>query len=252
MVWLGFVIMRLTCQAIDKAGRTGRRAVDTHVKHAISRPRLATTMRPPVVSKVETPEFAVPKLTTKPAVSADPEPPKHSKKRERTVSPEPSNSKAVKDLKEEPETAPPPPPPGNPPDEGSDSVTEEEEEELSVQPVNSPSKGKAREQSPPAVVDNVSSSAPSPEKPVANPYYSREPSPKHKEPTTKDSTPAETGSESQGSSVRPSKKLKRRPIAQSSSDEDSEDEQKPRATASRKATAPRGAKQPLKRGGRRF
>ena len=32
-------------QAIDKIARTARRTVDTHVKNALSKPRLATTIR---------------------------------------------------------------------------------------------------------------------------------------------------------------------------------------------------------------
>lgn len=32
-------------QAIDKVARTARRTVDTHVKNALSKPRLATTIR---------------------------------------------------------------------------------------------------------------------------------------------------------------------------------------------------------------
>lgn len=89
-------------KAIDKAGRTGRRAVDTHVKHALSRPRLATTMRrmsavfnfltdlrmstdsihemgpsltdmaAPVVSKFDTPDFLVPDLPVSESVPAAP------------------------------------------------------------------------------------------------------------------------------------------------------------------------------------
>lgn len=32
-------------QAVDKIGRTARRAVDTHIKNTLSKPRLATTLR---------------------------------------------------------------------------------------------------------------------------------------------------------------------------------------------------------------
>lgn len=35
----------LHVQAVDKMARTARRTVDTHVRHAISKPRLATTLR---------------------------------------------------------------------------------------------------------------------------------------------------------------------------------------------------------------
>lgn len=36
---------RYSSQAVDKIGRTARRTVDTHVRHAVSRPRAATTLR---------------------------------------------------------------------------------------------------------------------------------------------------------------------------------------------------------------
>ena len=32
-------------QAVDKIGRTARRTVDTHIKNALSKPRVATTLR---------------------------------------------------------------------------------------------------------------------------------------------------------------------------------------------------------------
>lgn len=32
-------------QAVDKVGRTARRTVDTHIKNAVSKPRVASTVR---------------------------------------------------------------------------------------------------------------------------------------------------------------------------------------------------------------
>lgn len=39
------VLHSLHLQAVDKVGRTARRTVDTHIKNAISKPRVATTLR---------------------------------------------------------------------------------------------------------------------------------------------------------------------------------------------------------------
>ncbi|KAL0954857.1 hypothetical protein HGRIS_003795 [Hohenbuehelia grisea] len=58
-------------KAVDKMGRTARRAVDTHVKHAITKPRIATTLRrmtamfnfipelPTIFSTAEKPDITV-------------------------------------------------------------------------------------------------------------------------------------------------------------------------------------------------
>jgi len=40
-----FVFTGIILQAIDKLGRTARRAVDNHVKNALSKPKVATAIR---------------------------------------------------------------------------------------------------------------------------------------------------------------------------------------------------------------
>ncbi|EPT05644.1 hypothetical protein FOMPIDRAFT_1155488 [Fomitopsis schrenkii] len=64
-------------KAIDKVGRTARRTADTHVKHAVSRPRAATTLRrmtavfnftpdlPPIVSEAPKPDLRLPSIRPK-------------------------------------------------------------------------------------------------------------------------------------------------------------------------------------------
>jgi hypothetical protein len=39
-----FVLLHFS-QAVDKIGRTARRTADTHIKNALSKPRVATTLR---------------------------------------------------------------------------------------------------------------------------------------------------------------------------------------------------------------
>ncbi|KAF8149863.1 hypothetical protein B0H34DRAFT_164796 [Crassisporium funariophilum] len=58
-------------KAVDKVGRTARRTIDTHIKNALSKPRLATTIRrmaatfnfisdlPPVTSSAEEPDLRI-------------------------------------------------------------------------------------------------------------------------------------------------------------------------------------------------
>jgi len=248
--------------AIDKTGRTGRRAVDTHVKHAISRPRLATTMRrmsavfsflpelPPVVSKVDTPELVVPKLPENEPVLASASSPVRSS-RPRTISREPIPSRAVKEAPEKSATQTILVKSQVNEDAESESVTEEEEDDSPVLPANPLFKGKGRGVSPDVSARKRSTPAmPGKADGNASPYNSRETSPKRKEPDSKGATPTDTGSGSQIDGVQPLKRLKKKPVASSSSDEDSDAGPKRRVAQTR--NAPRGAKQPIKRGGRRF
>ncbi|THH02766.1 hypothetical protein EW026_g122 [Hermanssonia centrifuga] len=95
-------------KAVDKVGRTARRTVDTHVKHAISRPRVATTLRrmtamfnflsdmPSVISDVHRPEFKMPALTARSrATSKAPHEPVR-------LSPAPSSRPYMRALSEDP------------------------------------------------------------------------------------------------------------------------------------------------------
>ncbi|KAI0086993.1 hypothetical protein BDY19DRAFT_321026 [Irpex rosettiformis] len=72
-------------KSIDKVGRTARRTIPTHMRTAISKPRLASSLRrmtaifnfspdtPSVISEVQPPEFKLPVVTPKP-LPAPPEP----------------------------------------------------------------------------------------------------------------------------------------------------------------------------------
>ncbi|KAH8100090.1 hypothetical protein BXZ70DRAFT_205355 [Cristinia sonorae] len=231
--------------AIDKAGRTGRRAVDTHVKHAISRPRLTTTLRrmsavfnflpelPPVVSKTDVPDLKIPELPGNESLPPQLIPVNPVDEIHRGF-PDEAKNKALKEVDDSQHGV------ENQGSGDSDSATEEEDDEPPVVNSKASEKGKDRDDMESNPEPMVTSSVP----PTADPYRSREPSPK----VTRTSTPADT--DSQASSSRPPKKLKRKP-APSSSDDDSDDEPK-RPAVIVKRTAQRGAKQPLKRGGKRF
>lgn len=231
-------------KAVDKAGRAGRRTVDNHVKHAISRPRLATTMRrmsavfnflpdlPPIISKVEPPELHVPAIRPKSPLPTGA--PSLSRSR-RSVSPGPSTKASVarsppRQFSQEPSRAL-----AQAVDE--DSATEEEEGDL--QPARPQRTGRAA---------RTSGSPRSPKRDSV--VHSRQPSPG---PVTLESAPltvSEPISDTSPSPARPAKKSKRSRVS-SSSEDDSEAERK-RRLAQLKSGSSRGPKQPIKRGGKRF
>ncbi|KAF5367403.1 hypothetical protein D9758_003778 [Tetrapyrgos nigripes] len=221
-------------KAIDKVGRTARRTIDTHIRNAISKPRVATTIRrmtamfnflpdlPDICSTVEKPKFQaqsaptqkrVPNSVKSRSISPVPFPtPTEKVHREvdvRMASPEPESSKAASQAA----TA------------GDDSETEEEsDQEVHV------GKGKAPLQvasSSPAPRSKPASVVPEANAPSKSPSSNSEPSsPPRPPPSTKKHRPS------------------------SSSDDDSD-------AAPTRRTAPntgvkRGTKQPIKRGGKRF
>ncbi|KAI0925975.1 hypothetical protein AcW1_008260 [Taiwanofungus camphoratus] len=233
-------------KAVDKIGRTARRTMDTHVKHAISRPRVATTLRrmtamfnfspdlPVITSNADTPEFSLPsvpresRVQSAPLLSTSPGPaglqvglsPKSTAKL-------PSSRSAVVDQAAE-----------------DDSVTERSDDEALPPPASkSQEKGEDVLLSSTTRSDNLTRSG---SLTRANPILSR----KH---TSEDAgTPNRTSTQAPTTGdTSPSPPAKRSKPVTSSSDEDSEGERK-RQVALIKSSAHRGAKQPLKRGGRRF
>lgn len=123
-----------------------------------------------------------------------------------------------------------------------DSATEDEDD---VPPIQPSAKGKHRDDSPDVSARPSVTPAP-PAKNAASPYHSREPSPKRKELSTNRSTP-DLSTESPAEGANPRKKQKR---PASSSDEDGDTG--PKRQVVKPKGAPRGAKQPIKRGGKRF
>ncbi|PCH42269.1 hypothetical protein WOLCODRAFT_143949 [Wolfiporia cocos MD-104 SS10] len=84
-------------RAADRIGRTARRTLDTHLRHAMSKPQVTTTLQrltalfnfvpriPPITSEVEVPNFVVPHVPpTSQALSESPE--QSSPKRSRPMS----------------------------------------------------------------------------------------------------------------------------------------------------------------------
>ncbi|GBE87802.1 hypothetical protein SCP_1200270 [Sparassis crispa] len=230
-------------KAVDKVGRTARRTVDTHVKNAISRPRVATTLRrmtaifnflpelPSISSSVERPNLLSPpqrsRAPSKPPqdrLLGSPVVPAHGTRPSARFPPG-SQSPSSQNL-----------PPKQAADD--DSATEQSDDDV---PPPQKEKGKAKDLK---VQNHILPSA----------LASRSGSPTRVS-SKSQPTPDKSGSQEQapgdGSSPEPvSKRVKRAPVV-SSSDEDSEAERR-RRVVQIKGGVQRGAKQPLKRGGRRF
>lgn len=229
-------------KAIDKVGRTARRGMDTHVRHAVTKPRIATSLRrmaavynfandhPPVLSEVPVPELKLPVLEQHIAAPTLPKAPLSVHAVDGTMSRPPSPSQKNELAAARPASPSPPSPAKGPAPtvEDDDSATEPEPEMEDVAPPQSAA-GKARASLSPSL------QAPSPSR---SRRTSAQPEPHA----------ASVDDESEGvAPARPAKKAKRF----ESSSEDESDEDRRRKAAQRK-TASRGAKQPLKRGGRRF
>ncbi|KAI0787924.1 hypothetical protein C8Q74DRAFT_1349161 [Fomes fomentarius] len=248
-------------KSVDKLGRTARRTLDTHVKNALSRPLLATTLRritamfnfvpelPRVVADSATPDLTPPSPPTASRV-----PPALKLPPRRTVSPPPvhgflaesstqnrsnGQTKPVSRIKPASQAKPASRAPSKVP-LADDSVTEEEPEE--VEWPTSGGKGEAiqdRRSTPPR--DN------SPGLSVPSKRATTDQSPPPQSPDS----PKGSNLPASSSPLPPPKKMKRAQVSSSSDEEDSEDERKKRLARLKGNTA-RGAKQPLKRGGKRF
>ncbi|KAF7312332.1 hypothetical protein MIND_00246300 [Mycena indigotica] len=238
-------------KAIDKVGRTARRSVDTHVKNCIGKPGVATALRritalfnsipdlPSVLLVNDTPDLKLPPLATQPARA--PSPPLTKRRISTPVDKSPviePTSSPVASKRPSPEPVQRNSSPEAPLDAESGSATESDSD--GAAPVPIAAKGKAR----------AFSSGVSP------PVNTKIQSPVHRQlsssspPSKPLSRPKPVLSDSESSPVRPAKKTKP-PV--SSSDDDSEAERKKRlAKVKSGGGAARGAKQPIKRGGRRF
>ncbi|KAF8206505.1 hypothetical protein K438DRAFT_1963533 [Mycena galopus ATCC 62051] len=217
-------------KAVDKVGRTARRSVDTHVKNAMAKPRVATALRritamfnfepnlPPIQLSVERPELQAQVVQERPrelSLRPSPVPFKRRSPPPDPISPAPSKTLTLPSKERTPSP--------KIPVTAEDSATEDDSDVEAPAVVEPPS---------PAPRPQSSSPVPSkPSKPLSRP----------KPPST----------DSDSSPVRPVKKAK--PPA-SSSDEDSEAERKRRLAKATSGAggAKRGTRQPIKRGGKRF
>ncbi|KZT07641.1 uncharacterized protein LAESUDRAFT_698304 [Laetiporus sulphureus 93-53] len=230
-------------KAIDKIGRTARRTVDTHVKHAMSKPRVATCIRrmtatfnfspelPPVSFDAISPDLSLPSVqpVSRGPVSA-------TKDSTSLMPAIPIEIISVQDLPPHGRTEPGSAPasetmPTEPPTEESETEPESGSDELPVYSHNA------------QLGDMVSANEAADGSSHLPPRLSPDSILNH--PTARD--------EDAGSSPPlPSKRRRHTPIV-SSEDDDSEAERKRRAAQSRLSTSiHRGTKQPVKRGGKRF
>lgn len=213
-------------KATDKVGRTARRTVDTHIRNALSKPRVATTLRrmtamfnflpelPAIITDAGNPALRVPtadRISSPEPKARDPEPKPHDH-----------------DMEPLQESTPPKMP------QQEDSTTESETEGAAP---------KQRILLAPNHQLRFSGQPPSTS-------LSKDASPALPGRSRSRSWTEAPASESDSSLVRPNKKLKH---PEGSDDDDSEEERKRRAAAIKSgAAAKRGTRQPLKRGGKRF
>ncbi|KAF9525675.1 hypothetical protein CPB83DRAFT_859161 [Crepidotus variabilis] len=246
-------------KAVDKLGRTARRTIDTHIKNAISKPRVSTSIRrmtamfnfvqdlPPVTSTAETPllqveQFETEKLTLPPNETKEPE---HDNPPTLSSAPARGNNNRERNLPLEPQAQS-----SSKPAHQSDSATESEGD---VEAMDTSRNNKREMQT------NISAAAALKETPehsqLRQTRTSQSPAPLGIPSTSKPPPPA--ASDSDSSPHRPLKKAKAR--ARASSDEDSEEERKKRVAhlkgSGSNATGGvkrGGTRQPIKRGGKRF
>ncbi|KAG1750169.1 hypothetical protein EDB19DRAFT_1846679 [Suillus lakei] len=225
-------------KATDKVGRTARRTVDTHIRNALSRPRVATALRrmtamfnflpelPAIITDAGTPDLRVPMARI------------------------PSPKIKVRDSEHKPNIYSP---------WAEQSLIQD----YDMEPPQEPTPPKIPQQEDSATESESEGAAPKQRTVLASPTPSHQLRASGQPPSaslSKDASPALPGrsrsrteapvSECDSSLVRPNKKLKH---PEGSDDDDSEEERKRRAaTIKSGAAAKRGTRQPLKRGGKRF
>ncbi|KAI0714461.1 hypothetical protein C8T65DRAFT_644403 [Cerioporus squamosus] len=244
-------------KSVDKVGRTARRTLDTHVRNALSKPVLATTLRritamfnfvpdlPRIVADSKVPDLKPPSPPT--ASRARATTPPEQAAPARSSSPEwPSPARGLRaesktKAKPASQAKHPSRVPSKPtPSAADDSVTEEEPEEND----HAASAGKGEAVPHNRRSTNSRDGSPVRSVPSKRATPDQSPPPKSRSSRKEPSPPA-------SSSPPPPKKLKKAQVFDSSDEEDSEEERKKRL-ARLKGSSTRGAKQPVKRGGRRF
>ncbi|KAG6330791.1 hypothetical protein ID866_8296, partial [Astraeus odoratus] len=231
-------------KAIDKIGRTARRTVDMHIKNALSRPRLATTLRR--MTAVFNFISDLPKVLSEgPKRSGSPTAEIHVRRSQQFeaslgthVLPKDvaftqgsSNIEARTSRRQSPITA----------EVNMDSATESEDEAARVAPTK---------HSTAAQVVSAASNEDA-EMRAQSPIISRTTSrPVPGEVRSRGVTRQPTLTDTDSSPIRPVKKAK---APSSSSEEDSEEERRKHLAQIKSGAAPKGgSRQPLRRGGRRF
>ncbi|KAL0567395.1 hypothetical protein V5O48_014599 [Marasmius crinis-equi] len=264
-------------KAIDKVGRTARRTIDTHIKNAISKPRLGSTLRrmtalvnsvadlqeylAPVITAAGTPDLEPPSL---PAPSASR---KQAKARAPSPKRSPSPAPAPDPVKSQRRPTPSPPP--QRPKSPNVPARPKQPARLdrwtpSPEPLQHPKSPKAASpkvsaQQPEADSatesdnDEVLPAAKKGKTPEARPVEEPESLPPvPPEQSSQASRARKSSTEPESSPPRPTKKKK--PVVANSSD-DSEEEvsnRRPPAKTATGAAVKRGTRQPIKRGGKRF
>ncbi|KAJ3515489.1 hypothetical protein NLJ89_g1728 [Agrocybe chaxingu] len=220
-------------KAVDKLGRTARRTLDTHIKNAMSKPRIATIIRritamfnfvpdlPPVSSTIGKVELKIdqyePEERAPPRIAQE----VFEEKRDSASKPIPERAASKRERSVEMKNAEP--------------ASSETEESDAVPP--------------PAVATKFATSSA-----VAGPSRTAQGSPlpeRHVDTPPPASKPKAEPSDSDSSPHRPVKKAKSK--VPPSSDDDSEQDNKTKSARGASAGGiKRGARQPLKRGGKRF
>ncbi|KAL0064843.1 hypothetical protein AAF712_008240 [Marasmius tenuissimus] len=266
-------------KAIDKVGRTARRTIDTHIKNAVSKPRLASTLRrmtamfnstpelPPVESNPGTPDLEPPSPPSAGLVGKQPKPRAPSPKRlsSPTLPPEP--------VKEKHRASPSPPaqwprspdvsaPPKQP--------VKFEPWTISPEPPRRPKSPKAPSPRPneqsgadsatesddddevirPVATKGKAAKARLLEEVKSSPERSSSPPPAQPKQSSQGSRPRKSSTEPESSPPRPAKKKK--PVTAASSDDSGEEGSSSRRAPVKTAAVKRGTRQPIKRGGKRF
>ncbi|KAF8625543.1 hypothetical protein AX15_005310 [Amanita polypyramis BW_CC] len=225
-------------KVVDRVGRTARRTIDTHIKHAISMPRVATTIRrmtsifnfaselPAVVSTAEKPSLD-PETRIKPSRKQKPT-------KRRSISPITVHT---------PRRQSPAPLP-----EQRESQKKLDCSATESEPDTSPDKSEC------AAPERSSPSVPPQSRRHPTIHPSRYAPPMPLESTAEGPIVSATASDPESSPGRPMKKHKG-PMS-SDADEDSEEERRKHLAQLRSGNGPsvakRGVRQPIKRGGKRF
>jgi len=248
-------------KAVDKVGRTARRSVDTHIKNTLSKPRIATALRrmtamfnfvpdlPGISTVANTPDLTVEpvksrtkastfniKSPTSPMQTRSPSPAAHKG--------DPEHPKMDVDsfVDETPTTAPEQPEAAGSATESEDDVPLPPQAKTSHEKPTSPTK-------PPSsrALSSTPAESPRPSRQVSAPR-SPSPAPKSKGKTKV----ADSATESDESSkVPPKKTVKKKKVVSSDDGDDSDDVAVPKKPSGGAAVR-RGARQPIKRGGKRF
>ncbi|KIJ12817.1 hypothetical protein PAXINDRAFT_171003 [Paxillus involutus ATCC 200175] len=226
-------------KAIDKVARTARRTFDTHVKNALSKPRLATTIRrmtaifnfisdPPIITTTsDDPVLQAPQEPT-PKIIKAPE----RLKSTRTSTPEPNNNRDAPGRSKSGSVALSRGP--SPVVQAADSGSATESDDGG--PSTHPLKAVAARSSADQQVDTH----------MLSPTPSRNALPAPRSLSVTKAPPLDTYSS-------PARPIKRPKARAPSTDDDSEQERKKLAAQIKSGTAPmRGTRQPIKRGGKRF